>query len=102
MITLCIRYTIDPHKRADFEAYARAWPSPVERCGGTFLGYFLPTNVAGSTNAALALIDFPSLAAYEQYRQALMADNDARDNVARADKSGCIINEDRSFLQRVP
>jgi len=50
----------------------------------------------------LALIDFPSLAAYEQYREALMADNEALDNVARAEKSGCILNEDRSFLQRVP
>jgi len=52
MITLCIRYTIDPHKHADFEAYARAWRSPVERCGGKFFGYFLPTKVAGSTNTA--------------------------------------------------
>ncbi len=64
MITLCIRYTLNPTKLPRFEAYARAWPTPVERCGGKLLGYYLPTKVAGPTNTALALIDFPNMAAY--------------------------------------
>ena len=34
MITLCICYTIDLHKTADFEQYARRWPEPIKRCGG--------------------------------------------------------------------
>ncbi len=88
MVTLCIRYTLNPTKLADFEAYAKAWPKPVERCGGKFLGYYLPTKIAGPTNAALALIDFTSVAAYEQYREKLMADTDALENIRRADESG--------------
>jgi hypothetical protein len=99
MITLCIRYTIDIHKIPDFERYARNWPGPIRRCGGELIGYFLPTKIAGPTNFALALIDFPSLAAYEQYREALMQDSDAKANVEFAEKSGCILIEDRSILQ---
>ena len=102
MITLCIQYQIDPHKARDFETYARRWPEPVKRCGGDLLGYFLPTKLAGSTNMALALIRFRDLAAYERYRENLMKDPDAVANVQHADTSGCILAEDRSFLQRVP
>jgi hypothetical protein len=101
MVTVCIRYTLDFHKLSDFERYARNWPEPIHRCGGKLLGYFLPTKIAGPTNWALALIDFPSLSAYEQYRDALMKDPDARANVELADKSGCILVEDRTVLERV-
>lgn len=34
MITLCIRYTIDPKKLNDFEEYARRIPEAIARCGG--------------------------------------------------------------------
>lgn len=101
MLTVCIKYTIDIHKTADFEEYAREWPEPISRCGGELIGYFLPTKIAGPTNWALALIDFPSLAAYEQYRDALMQDEHARANVEFADRSGCILVEDRAVLRRV-
>ena len=102
MITLCIQYQLDPHKLADFEKYARNWPEPIRRCGGDLVGYFLPTKLAGRTNAALALIRFPSLGAYEKYREALMNDTDAIANVKHAEASGCILVEDRSFVQQVP
>ena len=101
MITLCIRYTIDIQKTADFERYARNWPEPIQRCGGELVGYFLPTKLAGATNIAYALINFPNLAAYEKYREDLMNDPAAKENVAFADRSGCILIEDRSFLQQV-
>ena len=101
MITVCIRYTIHIQKTTDFEQYARNWPEPIRRCGGELIGYFLPTKIAGPTNFALALIDFPSLAAYEQYRDALMRDPDANANVELADKSGCILLEDRTILRKV-
>jgi hypothetical protein len=100
MITLCIRYTLDPGKLADFEAYARGVAGPAERCGGRIAGYYLPTKVAGPTNFALALIDFPSLAAYEQYRAKLAADPEHTEIAQRCAGSGCILIEDRSFLQR--
>ena len=101
MITLCIRYTIDAGKRADFEAYGRSVAAPIERCGGKVVGYFAPTKFAGPTNIALSLIDFPSLAAYEQYRDRLAKDDDNIDSVQRADESGCILVEDRAVLERV-
>ena len=101
MITLCIRYRIDMHKVKEFEQYARKWPEPIRRCGGELVGYFLPTKIAGPTNFALALINFPSLAAYEEYRAALMRDAEAKANVQAAETSGCILVEDRLILSRV-
>jgi NIPSNAP len=102
MITLCIRYAIDPNKYRNFEDYARTWPEPIRRCGGELIGYFLPTKLAGPTNLALALIDFPNLEAYEKYRAALTKDPAAAANVALIEKSGCILSEDRAFVQRIP
>jgi hypothetical protein len=101
MITLCIRYQIDHHKLRDFEAYARALAQPIRRCGGELVGYFLPTRFAGRTNEALALIGFPDLGAYERYREALARDEAAAQCLARVESSGCIVSEDRSFLQQV-
>ena len=101
MITVCIRYTIDIQKTAEFEQYARNWPEPIARCGGELVGYFLPTKTAGPTNIAYALINFESLAPYEKYRGALMHDEAANQNVAFADRSGCIVIEDRSVLRQV-
>jgi NIPSNAP len=99
MITVCIRYTIDISKTAAFEQYARNWPKPIRRCGGELVGYFLPTKIAGPTNFALALINFPTLAAYGDYREVLMRDSDAKANFEYAEKTGCILVEDRLILQ---
>lgn len=101
MLTVCIRYTLDIHKLADFERYARNWPEPIKRCGGELVGYYLPTKIAGPTNLALALINFPGLAAYERYRDELMKDADASANVEFADNAGCILLEDRAVLRQV-
>ena len=101
-MTLCIHYTIDANKLADFEAYVRALPQPVERCGGTFVGYYLPTKIAGATNTALGLIDFPNLATYEHYRESLLSDAEAVAALRQADAAGCIVNEHRSFVRRAP
>ena len=101
MITLSIRYTLDIKKLADFEIYARALKPPIERCGGRSVAYYLPTKIAGSTNTALALIDFPGLAAYEQYREKLLSDPDAIDCLRRVEAAGCILNENRSFIRRL-
>jgi len=101
MITLRIRYTIDPTKLAEFEAYAKALPEAAERCGARAVAYYLPTKFAGPTNQALALIDFPSLAAYEQYRANLLTDDAAVAVAQRVDKAGCILVEDRAILRLV-
>ena len=101
MITLAIRYTLDPNKLGDFETYARALPPQIERSGGKCAGYYLPTKLAGPTNTALGLIDFPDLGAYERYRERLAADPEAAENVRRAEAAGCILNEDRAFIRRI-
>ncbi len=100
MITLCIRYTLDPNKLAEFEAYARSIPVPAQRCGATHVAYYLPTKFAGPTNAALALIDFDSLAAYERYREVLARDAEAATVLRRVEASGAVLVEDRSILKR--
>ena len=104
MIYHCIRYTIDRHTTADFETYARRWMEDgiIRRCGGEPLGYFLPKKgFGGADNVALAIIGFESLAAYETYRSKLMTDPDSKANLAFAEKSGCILVEDRSWFYRV-
>jgi hypothetical protein len=102
MMTLCIRYTLDANKLADFEAYARALPKPVERCGGKLVAYYLPTKIAGPTNSAIGLIDFPDLATYERYREKLASDPEGLEASRRAEAAGCILGEDRSFIRRLP
>jgi len=39
--------------------------------------------------------------AYEQYRERLAKDHDNVASVRRAEESGCILVEDRAFLERV-
>jgi NIPSNAP len=98
VITCCIQYTLDPRQLSAFEQYAARWPPIIERCGGDLVGYYLPKE--GTNNFALALIDFVSLADYELYRERLAADPEAKQNVADAMQSGCILVEARSFLRR--
>jgi hypothetical protein len=98
MITCVIQYTLDPHAIEEFERYATMWPPVIERCGGRLTGYYLPKESAN--DFALALIDFDSLAAYEQYRARLAADPDAQANVAAVRKARAILAERRSFLRK--
>ena len=99
MITCCIKYTLDPFRIADFEEYARRWLSIIPRCGGGLLGYWLPNE--GTNNVALAMIEFDSLAAYEQYRARLKDDPEGAANFAFAQETRCILVEERTFLRRV-
>jgi hypothetical protein len=99
MITCVIQYTIDPHAIKEFEKYATAWTLIIERCGGRLTGYYLPKE--GANDWALALIDFDSLAAYEQYRARLAADPAAQANVAFVRQARAVLAERRSFLRKV-
>lgn len=102
MFTLCIRYRLDPAKLADFDTYATAVRGPAERCGGRSVEYFAPTKLAGPTDVALGFIDFPDLQAYELYRHKLAEDPDATLAAENAAACGCILGEERSFLERIP
>jgi len=100
MITLCIRYTFNPDKVQAFKIYVEAEQAPIGRSGGKTLGYFLPTDFAGPTNEAMWLIDFPSLAAYEAYRDVLANDPEHKKNVAALLASGANVAMNRSIVQR--
>ena len=104
MIYHYIHYTLNPQKIDDFEEYSRRWMEGgiIRRCGGEPLGYFLPkAGFGGPNNVAFAIIGFQNLADYETYRSKLVDDPDARENLAFAKKSGCILVEDRSYFFRV-
>lgn len=101
MFTLCIRYTINPNKLAAFKAYAEAEQCAIRRSGGKIVGYFLPTDFAGPTDIAYGLIDFLTLASYEQYRRALAEDSDHQKNAAELERSGAIVALNRSIIERI-
>jgi len=98
-ITCCIRYTLDPHQREAFEAYAKQWLRIIPACGGDLVGYWMPHE--GTNNIALAMISFPGLAAYEQYRARLRADEAAMANFDFAQAGKFILAEERTFLRKV-
>jgi hypothetical protein len=98
-VTCCIRYVIDPFQKAEFEAYARNWLTIIPACGGDLLGYFLPHE--GTNNVALAMISFPSLAAYEAYRARIRTDAAGAANFAMAQEKRFILSEERTWLTPV-
>ena len=101
MFTLCIHYTIDPNKLAHFRAYVAAEVDVIRRSGGNVVGYFLPTDFAGPNNEGYGLIDFDTLASYEQYRHVLGEDPGHKKNAAQLEQSGAIVALNRSIIQRV-
>lgn len=102
MLTLCILYKFNPDKIAGIRKYFENEQRVIERCGGKIIGYFLPTDFAGPTDEATGLIDVPSMAAYEAYRQRLADDPEHKDNVAALTESGATVSMVRSFISRVP
>ena len=101
MITLHLRYTIDPNKLSDSRAYVEAEMKPISESGGSIVGYYLPTDFAGATNEAIGIIDFPSLAEYEIYRAKLAAHPLHQQYVQALERSGALLSIQRSLIQRV-
>ncbi|MFE4612664.1 NIPSNAP family protein [Streptomyces niveus] len=97
MITIHLKYEIDPDKLADFEEYGRRWVTLVNRLGGTHHGYFLPSE--GDSDIAYALFSFPSLARYEVYRNASFKDAECQGAFELARATGCIKRYERRFLR---
>jgi hypothetical protein len=100
MYTLCIRYTLDPNRVKHFKDYVEHELEAIRNAGGKIVGYFLPTDYAGPTNVAYGLIDFLTLASYEQYRKALAGDPLHQRNAEALTRSGVIINMERSIIER--
>jgi len=59
-----------------FETYGKTWIRLVDKFGGDHHGYFMPSE--GTSNVALALFTFPSLAAYETYRTQVASDPESQ------------------------
>lgn len=99
MITVHLRYVLDPYQLEAFEEYGRRWITLVNRLGGQHLGYFLPSE--GANDIAYALFNFPNLAAYERYRQDASTDAECQRTMEIAERSRCILSYERTFLRPV-
>lgn len=99
MVTVFIRYEIDPFNSAQFEEYAKRWLDIIPACGGDVLGYWMPHE--GTNNIAFGLISFSSLADYEAYRTRLKADAAGKANFNFAQEHKFILAEQRTFLRQV-
>ena len=99
MVTCYLKYVIDPYKLAEFEKYSKMWIPLVNKLGGTHHGYFLPHE--GASNIAVALFSFPSLAAYEKYREKISQDLECQKAFEYAEKTRCIVSYERSFMKPI-
>lgn len=99
MITCHLRYVVDPYQLPAFEAYGRLWIRLVEKFGGKHHGYFMPSE--GTSNVALAMFSFPSLAAYEDYRKRSFDDPECQAAFALNEKHRFIVSYERSFFRPV-
>jgi len=98
-ITCVIRYQIDPFQRDGFKQYAANWGRIIPRCGGHLVGYFLPHE--GTNDVAWGLVAFDSLASYEEYKERIRCDPEARENFRMAQTKRLILREERNFVEVV-
>ena len=99
MITCTLRYEIDPDQLEAFEVYGKAWIHLVEKLGGIHHGYHLPHE--GPNDIAYAHFSFPTLAAYEIYREKMKADLECVRAYEHAKRTKCIRRFDRSFTKPI-
>jgi antibiotic biosynthesis monooxygenase (ABM) superfamily enzyme len=99
VITVHLRYEIDPDKLAEFTHYGQQWIRLVAKFGGTHHGYFMPSE--GDSDEAFALFTFPSLAEYETYRTASFTDPECLEMFQFARDTQCIRRYERRFLTPV-
>lgn len=87
------------YKVSEFRKYAEMWIPLVEKYNGTHHGYFLPKE--SSSDFAIALFSFESLAAYEKYRTLSANDKDCDLAYQYATKTKCILSYERDFLDPI-
>ena len=114
MLTCCNRYRIDPAKREAFAEYARAWVTLTNRHGGVHHGFYGAAELArrpGSSypgmsaeagpDIAYAWYSFADEASLHAFRAAVKLDPDCAAAEALGRTSGCILDYERSFLERL-
>jgi hypothetical protein len=101
MLTLFLRYTIDPNKLDDFLEYVKLEQQAITESGGKIVGYYIPTDYAGNTNEGYGLIDV-AMDDYDTYRKTLADHPLHKENAARLERSGALVSIYRAFIQRVP
>jgi hypothetical protein len=99
LVTCYLRYVLDPFKLKEFEIYGKMWIPLVEKFGGKHHGYFMPGE--GISNVALALFTFPSLAAYEDYRNEASLDPECQAAMRYCEETRCFLSFERSFFRPV-
>jgi NIPSNAP len=99
VVSIFIRYVIDPAKTAEFEHYGKLWIPLVEQFGGKHHGYFMPSE--GANNIALAMFTFESFAAYEKYREDSFKDTACQAAFDYAKQTRCVFSYERSFFRPV-
>ena len=114
MFTCFIRYEVEPRRLDEFKRYARAWIALIRKHGGMHHGYFIPGTEkddlpnpafsfpglgrSGPPNVAVALFSFPSVDAYERYRNDVAQDDACIAATARFKESPCFSGYERTFL----
>lgn len=114
MFTCVIRYRVAPGKLAEFREYAQAWIALIRKYGGTHHGYFVPgtgddglpdptfsfpgLGAPAPPDVAFALFSFPSVEAYDHYREAVADDEACKAATARFNETRCFSGYERSFL----
>jgi len=99
MITCFLKYIIDPGKVPAFDHYWKLWIELVNEMGGLHHGYLLPHD--GANNVGSASSSFPTLAAYEIYRNEIPHSPKCLEALKYAIDTRCIISYERNFLKPV-
>ncbi|MDX1492155.1 MAG: NIPSNAP family protein [Pseudohongiellaceae bacterium] len=99
MVTCHLKYTVDPFKLKEFKHYAQLWIALIPKFGGTHHGVFLPHE--GESDIALVLFSFPSLAAYEEYREKSKTDKGCLEAMQYYNDTRCFLRFERSFFKPV-
>ncbi|ASA19381.1 NIPSNAP family protein [Paenibacillus donghaensis] len=97
MVTCFLKYVIDPLKIAQFEHYSKLWIDLVNEMGGLHHGYLLPHE--GPSNIAYASFSYPSLAAYEEYRNAIPQSPKCQAALDYAVEHQFIVSYERNFFK---
>ena len=99
MVTCFLKYVVNPNKVKEFEHYGKLWIDLVNEMGGLHHGYLLPHE--GPNNIAYASFSFPSLTAYEEYRNKIPNCPKCQNAVEYYKKTACFLSFERNFFKPI-